>query len=482
MTYTKYIDMGVVCFVPGKVLDEMFHVLLNVRHHPNPPRAHELLQELRDISSMAMEHFDEKIVPQLRQKIKQSDMRLVLSAPDSTDVDTDDLIDPVDFQSTFFQSLNAANNSMAGPSGSALGVSAMTERCARLKRNQSQQFSYAIGLKQELALCRNKIADHDKRLLEANKRIATQDKKLKSSNLKVSELMQKITELTRRLFEYDQKFVDITTELTHVRSACGSNNDTDSKLSTESRTFAKRSSKSRVSKSEMPSRSLKTVNRRKSDCELTASVTSKVASHATGSKSSWNSKDNVHSVDCVTSATLVNDVMLCNEKLTFVFKGNDMDDKFIADCSKASTKVRKTLGEGSKSKPSKVSSANSIVQKMLTVESGKTADAKEGDFSAVDDMVLSVKNKVKKKLSTKDKLLADLGKARIDDKTIDKQKIDMCDVSEKNDKDANKEEGELKESKVVVRKRKVTEYKLVDDPLFLPDCSTRNRKVKRTKY
>ena len=35
----------------------------------NPPRAHELLQELRDISSMAMEHFDEHIVPRLKPKM-----------------------------------------------------------------------------------------------------------------------------------------------------------------------------------------------------------------------------------------------------------------------------------------------------------------------------------------------------------------------------------------------------------------------------
>lgn len=41
-------------------------VLRCVANNPNPPRAHEILQELRDISSMAMEHFDEKILPQLK--------------------------------------------------------------------------------------------------------------------------------------------------------------------------------------------------------------------------------------------------------------------------------------------------------------------------------------------------------------------------------------------------------------------------------
>lgn len=31
----------------------------------HPPRTHELLQELRDISSMAMEHFDEHLLPRI---------------------------------------------------------------------------------------------------------------------------------------------------------------------------------------------------------------------------------------------------------------------------------------------------------------------------------------------------------------------------------------------------------------------------------
>ncbi|XP_014253443.1 F-box only protein 28 [Cimex lectularius] len=66
MTYTKWIDAKLCCFIPGKVIDEIMRVLRCVAHNPNQPRTHEILQELRDISSMAMEHFDEKILPQLK--------------------------------------------------------------------------------------------------------------------------------------------------------------------------------------------------------------------------------------------------------------------------------------------------------------------------------------------------------------------------------------------------------------------------------
>ena len=51
------------------MIDEVFRVIRLVRATPSPPRAHELLQELRDISSMAMEHFDEKIAPILKKKL-----------------------------------------------------------------------------------------------------------------------------------------------------------------------------------------------------------------------------------------------------------------------------------------------------------------------------------------------------------------------------------------------------------------------------
>lgn len=66
MTFTKWIDANLCCFIPGKVIDEIMRVLRCVANNPSPPRTHEILQELRDISSMAMEHFDEKILPSLK--------------------------------------------------------------------------------------------------------------------------------------------------------------------------------------------------------------------------------------------------------------------------------------------------------------------------------------------------------------------------------------------------------------------------------
>ncbi|XP_072933823.1 uncharacterized protein pall isoform X2 [Epargyreus clarus] len=71
MTYAKYIDNGICCFIPGKVIDEIKRVLSIVETSKTPPRAHEVLQELRDISSMAIEHFDDRISPAFRKKLQE---------------------------------------------------------------------------------------------------------------------------------------------------------------------------------------------------------------------------------------------------------------------------------------------------------------------------------------------------------------------------------------------------------------------------
>ena len=69
MTYSKYIELDLCCFIPGKVIDEVLTILRLVENTTRPLRAHEVLQELRDISSMAIEHFDEHIANRIKKHI-----------------------------------------------------------------------------------------------------------------------------------------------------------------------------------------------------------------------------------------------------------------------------------------------------------------------------------------------------------------------------------------------------------------------------
>lgn len=65
-------DLNLCCFIPGRVLDEIFRILRLISKTNKPLRAHEVLQELRDISSMAIEHFDEKIANNLKKSFADS--------------------------------------------------------------------------------------------------------------------------------------------------------------------------------------------------------------------------------------------------------------------------------------------------------------------------------------------------------------------------------------------------------------------------
>lgn len=79
------------CFVFLKVIDEVLHVLTTIAHsRPNSPsgvfilserplRTHEVLQELRDISSMAIDHFEEKVAPTLKRAYSELPTRSLLN-------------------------------------------------------------------------------------------------------------------------------------------------------------------------------------------------------------------------------------------------------------------------------------------------------------------------------------------------------------------------------------------------------------------
>lgn len=68
--------------------------------HKNPPKSYELLQELRDISSMAMEHFEEHIVPTMKRnqligstiRNNNSSPRFIRSLAEADDSDNESIL------------------------------------------------------------------------------------------------------------------------------------------------------------------------------------------------------------------------------------------------------------------------------------------------------------------------------------------------------------------------------------------------------
>jgi len=86
MTYWYYIDIGLCCFIPGKVIDELLSVLRIIDGGNNLKSSYEFLVELKDISSMAMDHFEEKNIRALKQKFKANETNHV--KPNESSVQT----------------------------------------------------------------------------------------------------------------------------------------------------------------------------------------------------------------------------------------------------------------------------------------------------------------------------------------------------------------------------------------------------------
>ncbi|CAL8298186.1 unnamed protein product [Merluccius merluccius] len=171
MTFMKYVDSNLCCFIPGKVIDEIYRVLRYVNSTRAPQRAHEVLQELRDISSMAMEYFDEKIVPILKLPGANLSGRLIGSAP------------------------------VAGSSTSLTTMSLLAKNTpSRSEMNKVQQQVKVNGasvtaLRREVQEVRVKQLEQQKQLQDQEQKLLEQTQVIGEQNARLAELEHKLREL-----------------------------------------------------------------------------------------------------------------------------------------------------------------------------------------------------------------------------------------------------------------------------------------------
>lgn len=138
-----------------------------------PQRAHEVLQELRDISSMAMEYFDEKIVPILKKRLPGADLsgRLIGSAP------------------------------VAGPSTSLTTMSLLAKNTpSRSEMTKVQQQVKMNGvsmtvLRRENQEVRVKQLEQQKQLQDQEHKLLEQTQVIGEQNARLAELEHKLREL-----------------------------------------------------------------------------------------------------------------------------------------------------------------------------------------------------------------------------------------------------------------------------------------------
>ncbi|KAG8183819.1 hypothetical protein JTE90_025703 [Oedothorax gibbosus] len=174
MTFMKFIEMNLCCFIPGKVLDEIYKVLRYVTAEQTSVRAHEVLQELRDLSSMAMEHFDEKISPAFRKR-KETGPKIIAGMP-------------------IFAPSVSSHHSKCGSSrhGNSDHRHKWKEEVKSISQKQRGNLKEIHTLKQKLAEVTKSNADLEKKVLELQNLLSTHLEKVKEQDLRIEVISRRV--------------------------------------------------------------------------------------------------------------------------------------------------------------------------------------------------------------------------------------------------------------------------------------------------
>jgi len=217
MTFLKYVDLNLCCFIPGKVIDEIFSALRTIQADENPPRAYEILQELRDISSMAMEYFDEKIVPSLKVQLPLSPLKF--GAPGQYNLGgqySSEITRIVSHGSGFSLSLRYPDSphTPPGPSRSLEGPQSepprVNQRSLLWDFSQVSQSNKKLSkrtnrvvtkLKKQADTYKAAVENQNKKIVELDKRIDQQNEVIHHQNTRLAEQEEKLSEMNRRLME-----------------------------------------------------------------------------------------------------------------------------------------------------------------------------------------------------------------------------------------------------------------------------------------
>ncbi|XP_018333180.1 F-box only protein 28 isoform X6 [Agrilus planipennis] len=186
MTFIKYIETNKCCFIPGKILDEIDRILRLIESTGSAPRSHEFLQELRDISSMAMEHFDEHILPTFKSHI---DSPPVL---------------PVGEQCSSRQPLLILNK-------------LVTDEMRKIRRQNKSNKQTTVLMRQQIVKLFQKIKTQNSRIKAQTNKLKEQEKKIQEQTVKIQETEAVIGEMKRHMGEWEEKFSDLTADLVRAR-------------------------------------------------------------------------------------------------------------------------------------------------------------------------------------------------------------------------------------------------------------------------
>ena len=186
--------MNLCCFIPGKVIDEIYRVLRFIQNNPNPPRVHELLQELRDISSMAMEYFEEKIAPSLKSKLSATGSAIAGVSVQISSTSMNRSLPSSSSGTAMFPTMPRLNSftEPENKSNNLLKQMQTSQNTIKKELNDMKiKFKDFSTIKREMTSIKNRVKDSEKVSLEKDQTIA--------------ELKAELEDLKRRMNELDKK-------------------------------------------------------------------------------------------------------------------------------------------------------------------------------------------------------------------------------------------------------------------------------------
>ena len=203
MTFMKYVDLDLCCFIPGKVIDEIYSVLRSLQTEEQPPRAYEILQELRDISSMSMEFFEETIVPGL--PCPASPLKSFLPAMPSLMASGSGYSLSLRYPD-LDSSCQATLDTPCRPFPShRLALTEPTRRPAaakdldRVSKSNKKTNRVVRNLKKQADTAKSAVDTQNKKIAELDKRIDTQNEIIEQQNARLAEQEEKLAAMSRRL-------------------------------------------------------------------------------------------------------------------------------------------------------------------------------------------------------------------------------------------------------------------------------------------
>ena len=173
------------------MIDEIFRVLRLISILKTPPRTPEILQELRDISSMAMEHFDEKILPDFKHSLSNSVVSNVSS-----------------YESLMISHHGSTSKTISLPH---------TINADRLNQTFKKIYSRTKKNKITVLCVKGQIGKMKLRMNRQSFQMKLQSLKLQEHTKKIQDQDTQLAEMRKHLEDWEQKLGDLNAQLSRAR-------------------------------------------------------------------------------------------------------------------------------------------------------------------------------------------------------------------------------------------------------------------------